>query len=261
MLSIDQILTFTTQNEHVLEHDVKQKPLFSNPKIYTAKGDLSKRWYVYFSFRNPATGKLQRMKNIYGKTNLYKTKEERLLFLTSYRKNLLLLLKEGFNPFEDNTKLLEKRNQLLQQENNKDSATETTEATNVKKVVDTSELSNPSMEIKQAFEFALRLKEKQVSERTIKDYKNKSDNFIKWLQQKHPDIKYIGEITRKVLLDFLNDILLKTSPRSRNNYRVDLSSLFQVLKDNELVDENFIKSIPVLKLFTSKRTIHITYNT
>jgi hypothetical protein len=33
------------------------KSNFSVPKIYTAKGDLSKRWYVNFSFRNPETNK------------------------------------------------------------------------------------------------------------------------------------------------------------------------------------------------------------
>ena len=37
-------------------------------------------------------GKLQRMKNIYGKCNSYKTKEDRLSVLTQYRKKLLSLL-------------------------------------------------------------------------------------------------------------------------------------------------------------------------
>ncbi|SFR83888.1 hypothetical protein SAMN04488010_3217 [Maribacter stanieri] len=40
------------------------------------------------------------MKNIYGKANNYKTKADRLTILTSYRKNLLKLLKEGYSPFE-----------------------------------------------------------------------------------------------------------------------------------------------------------------
>ena len=39
------------------------KKKYSTPKIYDAKGDLSKRWYVYFSFRNPNTDKLERQKN------------------------------------------------------------------------------------------------------------------------------------------------------------------------------------------------------
>jgi len=45
------------------------------------------------------------MKNIYGKANNYKTKADRLTILTSYRKNLLKLLKEGYSPFENNEEL------------------------------------------------------------------------------------------------------------------------------------------------------------
>ena len=90
---IHEFLTFTIKNEHDLEHDLKKKPHFSLPKIYTADGDLSKRWYVYFSFRNPKTGRMKRLGNIYGKVNKYKTKEARLTILTSYRKNLLFLLR------------------------------------------------------------------------------------------------------------------------------------------------------------------------
>lgn len=44
-------ITIEHETEHDLEHDLSTKPNFSVPKIYTAKGDLSKRWYVYFSFR------------------------------------------------------------------------------------------------------------------------------------------------------------------------------------------------------------------
>ena len=102
MPNIQEYLIFNSKIEHDLEHDLEHKKQFSVPKIYSAKEDLSKRWYVYFSFRNPKTGKLERMQNIYGKANLYKTKEERYLILTSYRKNLLILLKKGYNPFKNN---------------------------------------------------------------------------------------------------------------------------------------------------------------
>jgi hypothetical protein len=36
------------QSEHDFEHDLKEKKKYSEPKIYDADGDLSKRWYVYF---------------------------------------------------------------------------------------------------------------------------------------------------------------------------------------------------------------------
>jgi uncharacterized protein YueI len=43
------------------------------------------------------------MKNIYGKTNRYKTKESRYYLLGLYRNRLLKLLQEGYSPFQDNT--------------------------------------------------------------------------------------------------------------------------------------------------------------
>ena len=65
MQTLNEIITFEHDLEHDSEHDLAHKTDFSPPKIYTAKGDLSKRWYVYFSYRNPSTGKLKRQKNIY----------------------------------------------------------------------------------------------------------------------------------------------------------------------------------------------------
>jgi hypothetical protein len=70
---------------------------FSTPKIYSANGDLKKRWYIYFSYRDPHTGKLKRVTPFYGNANKHKTKEERLSVLVMYRKVLVRLLKQGYN--------------------------------------------------------------------------------------------------------------------------------------------------------------------
>tara|TARA_R110002050_G_scaffold204522_4_gene340210 strand:- start:144919 stop:145656 length:738 start_codon:yes stop_codon:yes gene_type:complete len=50
-----------------------------------------------------------------------------------------------------------------------------------------------------------------------------------------------------VILTYLNHVLSNTSPRNRNNARTDLSSLFQTLEDNDIITDNFIKKISVLK--------------
>ena len=299
MQSIHKFLTFTSKIEHNLEHDSKVLPLFSSPKIYTAKGDLSKRWYLYFSFRNPKTGKLKRMANIYGKVNHYKTKEARMSVLSSYRKNLLFLLNQGFNPFLENTELYEQlKNSIKEREKEKgvkkeikkdaissainkaikvavkealvDKNIATREENiafndkniaNEKQNIATGEENIASndknianekkdvqgLTIKQAFDFALDLKEKEVSDQTIRDYRRKIYLFINSMNENYPNKKYIREVSRKDLVDYLNGIVLKTSARNRNNYRTELGSIFQVLKNNELVDENYLQSIPVLK--------------
>jgi integrase len=281
-----------------LEHDSKVLALFSSPKIYTAKGDLSKRWYIYFSFRNPKTRKLERMANVYGIVNQYKTKEARMSVLSSYRKNLLLLLKQGFNPFIDNSELYKDlRNPAIEKEPEEtpkeeaispstineavknavkealDVNTITSLLENVilkgefsnttkktirkpKKEQNTGKKNQEEMSIVKAFDFALSLKEKAVSSGTIKDYKRKTKLFIAWMEETHPTKKNIREISRKDLLDYFNGIVLKTSARNRNNYRTELGSIFQVLKNNELVDENYIQTIPVLKSKTERNKVY-----
>jgi len=51
MFSFKEILTFTYDSADDSAYDLSDKRLFSKPKIYTADGDLNKRWYIYFSFR------------------------------------------------------------------------------------------------------------------------------------------------------------------------------------------------------------------
>ena len=230
MSIIKEFLTFEYQNEHVLEHDLSMKKNFSVPKIYTASGDLSKRWYVYFSFRNPKTGKLDRMKNIYGVVNKSKTKEERMFTLSMYRKKLLQLLKKGYNPFEDNS--------VLQHSQKKPKKTK-------KEIVEATKPT--SMTLRQAFDFALQLKQKMITVSTKRGYESRVNRFLEWMQVNQPTINTIDQLTKGIVIEFLNTILNNTSARNRNNYRVDLGSLFQTLEDNEKVPVNFIKKIAVLK--------------
>ena len=245
MSNLNKFLTFECQNEHVLEHDLPVKKNFSAPKIYNANGDLSKRWYVYYAFLNPQTGKLQRMKNIYGKCNSYKTKEDRLSVLTLYRKKLLSLLQEGYNPHNDNPELYAKRR-------NQEPVPSMVQETQIAVVED------PKMTLKEAFDLALKLKEKQVNPKTKSNYQNRIDNLLKWTNAHRPEIQFIDELGKKEIVHFLNEELYRTSARSRNNFRVDLSSLMQTLEDNDVIELNFVKKIPVLKSIPERNKTYTT---
>ena len=244
MLTFNEIVTFAYESEYETAYDLSKKKNFSTPKIYTAHGDLTKRWYVYFSFRNPETGKLKRLTPFYGNANIYKTKEERLEALTSYRRSIIKLLKKGYNPFSDNKEI---HNSLKENKS---------ESEKIKQIKNTKPLEAESSEktdketkmgLNEAFDFALSYKERLVSVTTIKSYRNRIEYFIKWLSKNHSKIKTIDEINKKIVLEFLNKILTKTSARNRNNFRTELSSIMQVLEDNEIIESNFIKKISVLK--------------
>ena len=149
------------------------KKNFSNPKLYTASGDLNKRWYVYFSYRNPKNGRLKRVTPFYGEAHKYKTKEDRLFVSSTYRKKILELLNKGFNPFENNTELYQKRKEL---ENTGETTTKTSEPIKEPRnliVEDQISTRTNQKTIKEAFEFSLLIKKKIVGTRTYSGYASK----------------------------------------------------------------------------------------
>lgn len=252
MENILDLLTLVVQKEHDLEHDSEHKALFSQPKIYDADGDLSKRWYVYFSYVDPKTGRLKRMKNIYGKTNRHKTKDSRYFLLGLYRKRLLRLLQEGYNPFKDNSELHIKRTNKVKEEEITVKSEVVPEAKAKEGAIkveekDVQDNYEDKMSVREALNYALELKVNVAGTRTLVDYRSRCDLFAKWMEENHKEIKTIDGIDKKIISSFLNHVQLKTSPRNRNNYRTCFSSLFQVLEDNEVMDKNFIKSIKPLK--------------
>uniref|UniRef100_UPI00404AA7B1 hypothetical protein n=1 Tax=Flavobacterium sp. TaxID=239 RepID=UPI00404AA7B1 len=146
------------------------KTRFSTPKIFTGGVDirhwnklsakekkeaLSKEWFVYYSFRNPKTGKLKRMSNIKGDANKLKSKEERLNYLVSMRDALQFLLEKGFNPYEINdvdALLYKKEPAIIEKVQPKE-----TKAEQPKVLPITLNDDQKAQSIKEAFDFALRI--------------------------------------------------------------------------------------------------------
>lgn len=88
-----------TEYENV--YGLKMKKKYSIPVIYHGgdEYDLTKRWYVYYSYRHPETGKLVRQSPIFANFNrLHKTKKDRLKSFRILRETLEDLLKEGYSP-------------------------------------------------------------------------------------------------------------------------------------------------------------------
>ena len=154
---------------HDTVHDLPMKTNYSEPKIFTGKVDvskwnklseqeqieaISKEWYVYFSFRNPQTGKLERQTNVKLEANRIKTAKERSEYLKTVQQNLSILLKKGYNPYQDNTKL---NNKYF----NKVDIVHKSETLNPKKEiaqVSTSIIVEKEKTIREAFEFGLKNK-------------------------------------------------------------------------------------------------------
>ena len=107
--------------------------------------------------------------------NNYKTKADRLTILTSYRNNLLKLLREGYSPFEKKEFIERKKEAPV-------ADTELIikihpEPSNATSKDEKSE--NLGMPISEAFDYVLKLKEDQVKHRTLQDYGHKAKTFLK----------------------------------------------------------------------------------
>jgi integrase len=247
MSTLNELIIFEHESEHSFEHDLSIKKHFSDPKIYNANGNLKKRWYVYFSFRNPETGKLTRQPNIYGIAHNYKTKEERMSILLHYRRELLKLLKLGFNPYADNSHLLQ---QIQQEKLNgtppvSNSVAKTPNTKNIQSTVPTNKTEG--LLVKTAFNKALKIKSRDMSPKTISDYKYKINAFLKWLRDTQPNVTRVNHLSLDLMNDFLDYILENNSKRYRNNFRTELGSLMQLMEDREILKRNFMSNIKPLK--------------
>lgn len=263
------------QTVHEIVHDFAMKMNFSEPKIYTggvllsqwsrlSKAEqskaLDKDWYVYYSFRDPKSNKLTRQPNIKGGANKFKTKNERIEILKRYQKNLLLLLERGFNPYDSN---IENYSELTSQpkSNRIDSVSSETYIQPIalqKEVIDSNKEEFKPITIREAFDLVLKLKKNVLSTTSFPNFNSNITRFEKWLNENGHENKSIETVTKKITIEYLNEVQIKTSPRTRNNTRIDLSSLFQTLEDNEIIKENFIKKINVLKSTPERNKTYTT---
>ncbi|WP_130735967.1 tyrosine-type recombinase/integrase [Flavobacterium sp. J27] len=201
--------------EHDFEHDLKKKKRYSEPKLYDANGDLSKRWYVYFSFRKIIDSPLERYpNNIYAPQHF--DKKERIEWLKTIQRNLSVLLKDGFNPYNPENKFSFDEEQQ-------------------------------GKSIQDAFEFALTIKKNTLALTSYKGLEGRIKRFEKWLNENGFKNRLIDSVNKKVVTTYLNEILIATSAKNRNNTRADISTIFSTLEQNEIITQNFVQNIPILK--------------
>jgi len=184
------------------------------------------RWYVYYSYRHPETGKMVRQPPIYYNVNRkYFDFDEKLKAIKVIRQSVETILKKGFSPYES--------------EENK----------NLKRT-------------EYALDFALSVKKNELKPTTYADYVTKINLFKKFL--KNEDYKYIAikYVDKRAVAKYLNSI---PGPKNSNNHRAVLSSVFSILSENDFIETNFVQEIrnkkiteKGVKIYTEKDIDKIT---
>lgn len=218
-------------DNHINPKKIMVEKKYSIPKIYPKiisekrlnafsdkeKEDIlqkHKRWYVYYYFRNEE-GKMVKQPSIFFKVNqLHKDFDSRYTEIHTLRNIIEHILKSGYTPNSENAEDL---------------------------------INENSYTTISALDFALNLKKNSVSESTFTDYRHRVKQLQKYLTDNRLDKSPISSLTKKDINDFLNGILLKTSPRNRNNTLVVINAIFSTLEENDIIQQNIVAKIKKLQ--------------
>ena len=252
---------------HDSVHTLTMKTNYSEPKFYTGgidisnwknlsesekKSALSKNWYLYYSYRNPKTGKLERQSNIKAGVNSFKNYRSRVKILKQLKQALVILLDKGYSPYSDNNHLIDdlipSNDKTIRLSQNQNNSAKTKSNDNEKKSDAIENSQSLNFSFKEALTLVITTKEKTLNSNSLSKFKSRISQFEKWcLNNDLTHSTDISNFSKKIIIKYLNDVLSRTSARNRNNTRTDLSSFFQVLVDNDIIGENFVKKINVLK--------------
>ncbi len=197
------------------------KKMFSEPILYIPKikgnnkPDITKPWYISYYFRNPFTGEMEKIIEKKG-LNRIKTITERKMIGNHLRKARLRLLQEGYNPFQE-------------------------------KVESENLIDKEKFTILEAFEIALKEKNKTWAEKTRNGNKSLYNQFIDWVMKNKLGEKEITKLTKRHIVIFLNEITNSSSNTTRNNFKRLISSLLSQLVNDDILEKNVALKIPNLE--------------
>lgn len=96
---------------------------------------------------------------------------------------------------------------------------------------------------------------KAIKENTLLDYKKRTKILAEYNEKRIPTIIYIYQFDQTFVSDFLDYILIDrdASARTRNNYRIWLSSFCSWLTEKQYIDHNPVEKIKSLTADSKKR--------
>ena len=195
------------------------EPTLYIPKTKDGRPDISKRWYVYFYYRNPLTGKMdKRPIKVYKGLNTLKTISARKKAGKSLVNVVRRILDEGYSPFKEGS------------------------------------AKAPQVgSIKDSFVAALEHKKPFIKETTYNSYQDYLNPFLDWLGKNGLLNAPIILLTRKHVTSYLN-YLGRPKPGGRglmptsiHNHKANLSALMSQMVKDDIIQDNFIARIPTTK--------------
>lgn len=192
------------------------------PKLHNYNEDLSKRWFVFYSYRNPYTGKLNRFK-VYSGFDHLKTKGERYAHAQKLIDEYNQKLNNEWSPFK-NEEIIYADPVSYQRALNPQ----------INPVVETNQFS-----IIYYIDKIIEKRLPALRKKSQQSYASKIRTFKIWLNKNKLNNKNITHFTDKEALSFINHIQEIRSSTTRNTYLSTFKSFF-----NDMVNEKFINQNP-----------------
>lgn len=190
----------------------KRESLIILPEIWNAGGDLSKKWLVIYSYRNPRTGKMERFRESQG-INKFHTLEERTKAAEALSDELTQKLKTGWSPFVD-TKIVYTDNLEYQ-----------TAVKNYRQIKATNGTFRfYSSKFLDSIKYT-------VEDSTLSTYRSKLRMFAAWLESRNFHELDISVIDQPLIVEFFNHLIIENalSKTSVDNYRQILIKAFHFI--------------------------------
>ncbi|MHC1707448.1 MAG: tyrosine-type recombinase/integrase [Bacteroidales bacterium] len=201
------------------------------PKLYKYSGNLDRKWFIYYSYRNPATNRMVRFK-IYDDINLRKTREGRINYAAVVIETIETKLKNGWSPFEDDE-------QVIYEDNLK--------YTHLARKFGRQRTSNKTMN----YYLSMFLGEitPNITPSTYTTYKSKFRKLNQWLESKNLDANDATAFTDENARQFIQ-YLIKKRKLSNNTVRHYLTLFHEFF--HWAIDRNYLKVNPFEKIKISR---------
>jgi len=208
---------------------MKRKKIVTLAKLYDAGGviDEHKKWFVYYSARDPKTGQMKRFKEKSG-INRLRTKTERYSLAEKIIREVNEKLRTGWNPFVDDQVIYEDEIQY----------------SFAARVYGTRKASNKTY----AYYASEYIKSLGGLERdTVLTYKSKLRIFGQWLDSKGYAQMDITGLNNKMIREFFHYLISerKLSGNSTSKYKRLITGVFDIAVEEKKILFNPVHTIPV----------------
>lgn len=208
---------------------MSRKKMVILPKLNDAGGDISKKWFVYYSVRNPRTDKMERFK-IFSELGKAKSKNSRYQVAESIIEEYTDKLKIGWTPFDAD------KSGIIYED-------ELTYAV-VSEIYKKKRSNNSTIHY---FASKLIIKVKDTLEpESLRNYKSVLRRFISWTEKMGISENDISYFTQPIIADFFHFLIddLKRSARTVRRYRNLLYSLFEIAINDKKILVNPMYELP-----------------